>query len=72
MRVHVSPDALSCEPDIPGSLAALSCRLAPVCNHEGTPLKDGGKRKFHSFDIAGLLMPAVLPPDITFSIHDIL
>jgi hypothetical protein len=37
-----------------------------------TPLKDGSKRQFRGFDVTDQLVSASLPPDITFSIHDIL
>ena len=36
------------------------------------PLKDGSKRYFHGFDVTDGMLLAVLPSDITFSVHDIL
>lgn len=35
-------------------------------------LKDGSKKRFHGFDVTDHLMPAAVPLDITFSVHDIL
>lgn len=47
-------------------LFGLSEKLA------SSPLKDGSRRHFHGFDVTNQLMPAALPPDIAFSIYDIL